>query len=72
MAELSLHELQIRRAQIRIEFDHLVWQHWLNSQQLDRMAKELDDLATEIAAEKIRREVPPEWAERVPLRMEFV
>lgn len=66
-------ELQIRRAQLRKEFDALVWRHRRTGERLDALAKQLGDLDIEISVAGIRRNVPPAIVEQYrPLKMEIL
>jgi hypothetical protein len=65
-------ELQIRRAQIRSEFDHLMWRKRRLDERLDALAKTMDDLGIEISVARIQQDAPKHFKTGKPLRMEIV
>lgn len=66
-------EMQIRRAQVRSEFDHLMWRKRRLDERLDALAKSLDELTIEIAVAMIQRDAAKDLAvPKKALKMEIV
>jgi predicted nucleic acid-binding Zn-ribbon protein len=70
--EMSIEEIQIRRAQVRSEIDHLMWRKRRLDERLDALAKSLDDLTIEISVARIQQDAPKHFSTGTPLRMEIV
>lgn len=68
---MSVEDLQIKRAQVRSEFDGLSWRYRRLGERLDRLAKEIQDLGIEITVTKLLREDPEITAKIRPLKMEI-
>lgn len=66
------YERQILRAQLRAEFDRNAWRKKRIDEKLDRLAKEMEAIDADIAAETILRTVHEQFEPKRLLQMEMV
>lgn len=69
---MTIEEMKTRRAILRDQFDKRMWRKRLFDQQIDAIAKAIENLTFEIAVSEMCRDFPTPVVCREPLRMELI
>lgn len=64
-------DLRVKLALVQSEFDHLIYRKHRLDERLDRLAKEMETIRIEVAAQTLKHDATDQFKPR-PVRMEIV